>query len=82
MNKCEACEERRQSVELIDKGFESPDVSYKICNNCLFNLVNTRLSPKQFKNLLKNGHDVNEFYLHSDFYEEDGTATQPKFEVD
>ena len=54
--------------------------TYKLCKNCEIRFVNYFLSPEQFFTLLKNGHDVNEFMLHDDFYDEDtGKALQPRF---
>jgi len=78
MEKCEACDKHPQSVCLIHPANSIDLVIYKLCNNCLLALVNTSLSKKQFKNLIKHGHDPSEFYLHDDFYDEDGTALQPK----
>lgn len=51
--------------------------TYRLCLNCQFQLINLCLSKKQYLALLKNGHKANEFYLHDDFYDEDGTALQP-----
>jgi hypothetical protein len=39
----------------------------------------TSLYKKEFKNMLKNGHSADEFYLHGDFYDDNGTAQQPMF---
>jgi hypothetical protein len=52
-------------------------VSYFVCGNCLIGLVNHSLSKKQFKNLLKGGHDRGEYLLHESFYDEKGRAVQP-----
>ena len=61
-------------MELKDK---HAHVSYHICGNCLQELISYSLTPQHFKNLLKNGHSATEFYLHDDFYDDDGTALQP-----
>ena len=72
--KCESCEKIFDNlIELIDG-----TSNYMICHNCLLKLVNLRLTPKNYKNLLKNSHDKNEFYLHGDFYDNNGEALQPK----
>ena len=77
--KCQICGKHEVQWELKSTlGDESErDPIYKICSNCLDNLVNRNLSQKQFKNILKNGHSDNEYLLHEDFYDEDGNALQP-----
>ena len=72
--KCEACEDGEIQNELKD--YDSK--VYKLCANCIYNLINLNLDTEQFANLLKNGHKAEEFYLHSDFYDEEGVALQPK----
>lgn len=72
--KCEACEGHNYSWTLSD----NYGVTYKVCTNCLLDLVETAMSKKQFKNMLKNGHSDNEFLLHGDFYDNRGNAEQPK----
>lgn len=77
--KCEACNLAPVTMELKDRGFNNEHIYiYRLCNNCLFSFVNLNLAPQQFKNLLDNGHSRDEFYLHSDFYDEEGYALQPK----
>jgi len=71
--KCEACEENEAQATLNVHGGKP----YTVCMNCLIALVNCALIPKQFKNLLKNGHVDTEFLIHSDFYDEEGNALQP-----
>lgn len=71
---CEACDESIAGSILKLNSTEKP---YRVCLNCLSPLVNEDLSRKQFKNLLENGHDVNEFLLHGDFYDKLGVAQQP-----
>jgi len=74
---CQACNRECESELKVDK-----DQIYKCCLNCIFNINNLNLNPTQFFNLLKNGHDKNEFYLHDDFYDWDtGEALQPRNEV-
>ena len=82
MCKCEACKHFPHTVTFIDKGLgRKEDVEYKLCNNCVFQFVTLALTKQQYKNLLNSGHKASEYYLHDDFYEEDGTALQPKFLV-
>lgn len=72
---CECCEKEEVQWELKDSGDKS--CIYKVCSCCLSRLTTYSLSPIQFKNLLKNGHTVDEFLLHEDFYDEDGNKLQP-----
>lgn len=78
--KCEACEKAPQTNILK----ENPDLftdtkkDYRICSNCLFDLINLSLTKEQYRNLLENGHNRSEFYLHDDFYDDEGNVLQPK----
>lgn len=75
-NVCEACKGCEVQYTLIGEHEESSP--YKLCANCLTSLILTSLSKKEFKNLLKNKHTVDEFLLHSDFYHPTtGEAFQP-----
>jgi len=71
-NKCECNCGNEGNLTLQD----SSNVIYKICHNCIFELINLNLSKEHFFNLLKNGHKDNEFYLHDDFYDKNGKALQ------
>ena len=76
MNKhnCEACGINTNCILQV-----RPKEVYKICLNCLSDLVNVRLSPEQFFSLIKNKHNATEFYLHDDFYDsETGEGLQPQ----
>lgn len=73
--KCEACEEAEEQDILVDAYRKAKP--YHVCSNCLLALVMHRLTPKEFGNLIKNGHLNTEHYLHDDFYDEDGKALQP-----
>jgi len=74
---CEACKRFEVQWELVDKvGNDKP---YKVCSNCLLELVGHALNKNQFKNLLKSSHKEGEFLLHSDFYDEKGNALQSVF---
>jgi hypothetical protein len=77
MIECEACGEKDVLCVLEDL-FSIKNSRFIVCGNCLISLINLRLSVKQFKNLIKNGHNSNEFYLHEDFYDEEGVALQPR----
>jgi hypothetical protein len=73
---CQACKDHENQVVLSDAS-KNPDKPYKLCQNCLGQLVNLSLTKKQYKNLLKSGHSPREFLIHDDFYDEDGKALQP-----
>lgn len=75
MKKCEACEINMAKAKLVI----CSKIKYYLCLNCLLNFVTVSLSKDNFKNLIKNGHSVDEFYLHDDFYDaETGEALQSK----
>lgn len=78
MKECQACEERPAQVELKDINDGSEEKPYELCHNCLIELVNLELNQQQFRSLIRHGHSVNEFLLHSDFYDERGRALQPR----
>ena len=73
--KCECCGNKTDLV--LNDGV----LKYIICHNCISQLINTNLSPTQFRNLIRNGHSYTEFYLHEDFYDEEGNALQPQNEL-
>jgi len=74
MTKCEACKsfEVQVKLKLID------EKEYLLCMNCLNNLIDLRLSQTQFLNLIESGHSKLDFLLHSDFYDDEGIALQPR----
>ena len=74
--KCEACGRMSPGAELK---LGARKEIYILCLNCLIPFVNCNLSKEQFKSLLANGHTVSEFYLHDDFYDEEGNALQPTY---
>jgi len=84
METCEACNQNMVTIELIDKADLMIDrekgkhFNYNLCNNCLLQLVTYSLSKEQYRRLIQNGHTNKEFYLHDDFYDEEGNAIQPK----
>lgn len=65
-------EHQYQLIPTYDDG-----VSYFVCGMCLQALVNLSLRKKQFKALMKRGHDTGEFLLHEEFYDEKGRALNP-----
>lgn len=70
--KCQSCKKEVSNIiEMKD------DVLFKICHNCIFLLVTCSLEPEQWKNLVV-FHGETPFYLHSDFYDDDGNALQPQ----
>lgn len=81
---CECCERFEHQWKLestfplsqLHQSTQNP--LYFVCSNCLIRLVNNSLSKKQYNTLLRNGHDSKEFLLHSDFYDENGRALQPR----
>jgi hypothetical protein len=83
VKECEACKIFAPQWELTDyppgNYFNGCKKPYKVCSNCLSNLVNLSLSPKQFNNLIQSGHGLNEHLLHEDFYDSGtGVALQPR----
>ena len=74
---CEACESVPFEVEEpCDEGRP-----YRICAECHRRLTSLTLRPLEWFNLAKT-HGYWQFLLHDDFYDEDGTAYQPKGDVD
>jgi len=68
---CQSC--REEIINIIEL---NDDVLYLICHNCILLLVTHSLEPSQWKNLIE-FHGKEPFYLHSDFYDDDGNAIQP-----
>ncbi len=73
---CECCEKFNVQWKLKDA--YNVDKTYNVCSNCLIGLVNLSLTPRQYFNLLKRGHKSSEYQIHSDFYDYEGHALQPK----
>ncbi len=74
---CQSCSESRASV------IESSDVPtqpYHLCVPCHERLLSSSLRPIEWYNLAVIHSPMN-FWLHDDFYEEDGEATQPEEDV-
>ncbi len=76
MTICECC--KISSVEIIEK-CDDENYPYKICKECHHRLINKALRPLEYFNLTaKHGHL---HLLHDDFYDKDGTASQPEIDV-
>ena len=76
---CEACERLPMEVEVPVQGESRPP--YYLCRACAERLQNYALRPLEWYRLSLI-HGADEFYLHDDFYDEKGTATQPKEAVE
>ncbi|MHA3774781.1 hypothetical protein ACXR0O_24935 [Verrucomicrobiota bacterium sgz303538] len=75
---CEACERAR--AEVIEP-CDNPGEPYHLCTRCLQWLHARSLRPVEWYNLAKR-HGWEQFLLHDDFYDDDGTATQPEDHVE
>lgn len=75
---CQACELRSATV---DEPADAPSDPYQLCQHCHQRLMAMRLRPLEWFNLAKR-HGWARFLLHDDFYDQDGTATQPEEEVE
>jgi len=75
---CQACE--RATSQLVEPCDDSQE-PYHLCGACYGRLHARALRPVEWYNLAKR-HGWYRFLLHDDFYEEDGSASQPTEEVD
>ncbi|WP_439875714.1 hypothetical protein ACSLGG_09255 [Bacillus mycoides] len=75
---CEAC--NHNPVHKIEESDEA-NQPYKLCNQCHERLITLSLHPNEWYNLVVI-HSPYKYYLHDDFYEENGEATQPELEMD
>jgi len=74
---CEACESMPHTiVERCD----DEDCPYRLCEACHDRLMTRALRPIEWYNLAKR-HTWSQHLLHDDFYDEDGTASQPEHDV-
>ena len=73
---CEACRQR-PVAEVI--GDDDRDEPYRLCRECGARLRRLALRPLEWFNLAAI-HGWRKYFLHDDFYEQDGTASQPKVE--
>ena len=69
--KCEVCGVEIPILLLIDD-----EVTYVLCPNHLFKLVTHSLTKDEAMKLINN-HGNKTFYLHDDFYAENGEPLQP-----
>jgi hypothetical protein len=78
VQRCEACE--RADVEVIDQS-DDADHPYGLCAACHVRLHRFALRPFEWYNLAKR-YGWYQYLLHDDFYDDDGTASQPDGDVD
>lgn len=74
---CQACERIPSSVV---EAADEPSEPYLVCQACHERLLSRSLRPLEWFNLAKR-HSWRRFLLHDDFYDDDGTASQPDDEV-
>jgi hypothetical protein len=74
---CEAC--GRAEGRVVEPCDDARD-PYRVCDACHRRLHARSLRPLEWFNLAKR-HGWHQFLLHDDFYDEDGTATQPETRV-
>ena len=70
---CQACEKVARVFPIED---DDPVEPYLLCQDCSQRLFLRALRPLEWFNLASK-HGWQKYYLHNDFYDEDGTATQP-----
>lgn len=77
-NICGACRSRPVELSVDD---DDPQQPYKVCSSCAHRLRALSLRPVEWFNLAAI-HSPVKFLLHSDFYDQDGTADQAKEAVE
>lgn len=75
---CQACELR---LAVVVEPADNADTPYLVCEVCHGRLMTRSLRPREWFNLAKR-HGWAQFLLHDDFYDEDGTATQPEEDIE
>ena len=70
---CQAC---RKTPVFEDVGEDDPSEPYRVCRECAHRLRRRALRPNEWFNLAAL-HGWRKFLLHDDFYEQDGSASQP-----
>ncbi len=75
---CQSCELKPSTVV---EACDSADAPYLVCDNCHRRLMARALRPLEWFNLAKR-FGWWQFLLHDDFYDEDGTATQPEENIE
>ena len=73
IGECQACGLVARVARIED---DDPVEPYVLCDGCSQRLVRRALRPLEWFNLAAK-HGWQKFLLHDDFYDEDGTATQP-----
>lgn len=71
--RCQAC---RRSPIAEEVGDDNPQEAYRVCRDCGDRLRRRALRPIEWFNLAA-VHGWNNFLLHDDFYDQDGSASQP-----
>lgn len=74
---CEAC---RHASAVVVNANDNPTQPYQLCCECNIRLEDRALRPLEWFNLAS-VHGPNQFLLHDDFYDHDGTAYQPVLPV-
>ncbi|WP_223702313.1 hypothetical protein [Sutcliffiella deserti] len=77
-NICESCCKRAIEIKVES---DEPAQPYQLCHSCHTHLVSLSLRPLEWYNLAVI-HSPNKYYLHDDFYDEDGSACQPEEEFE
>lgn len=75
---CEACKINPTSIE---EPTEIESQPFRLCAPCHKRLTTSALKPIEWYNLAV-AHSPNTYWLHDDFYEEDGEAMQPEEDVE
>jgi hypothetical protein len=75
---CEACE--RANAEVVEPG-DDPGEFYHVCAACQHRLRTRALRPLEWYNLAKR-HGWDQYFLHDDFYDDNGAAAQPEVPVE
>jgi hypothetical protein len=74
------CEASKQAPVQTKVESQCPKHPFRVCNSCAHRLRKLSLRPLEWFNLAA-AHTFCEYYLHDDFYDDDGTAHQPQEEV-
>lgn len=77
-NVCEAC--RRSPVQAVVES-EEPQQPYRLCSLCADRLQKYALRPLEWFNLAS-VHSSSKYFLHDDFYSDDGVADQSETPVE
>lgn len=74
---CDACRQAPQETLIDETHSSGPYWPYRLCFACARRLTTYSLRPLEWFHLAAI-HGPGEFFLHNDFYSEDGEAQQPK----